>query len=225
MRGVMTITEAMTARHAVRQFADRPIEGETLALLRDEAAACSGLGNLRIDLVMDEPEAFGGSLTHYGIFSGARNYMTIVGERSPDLQERVGYYGEKVVLRAQQLGLNTCWVAVSYRRKKCHVTLSAGEKMVCVIPVGYGVSPGVPHRNKPIKKLFCASHPIPKWFGNGMQAAMLAPTARNQQRFLLTLEGEQVRALATGGQFSNIDLGIVKCHFELGSGYGSELWV
>ena len=47
---------------------------------------------------------------------------------------------------------------------------------------------------------------------------MLAPTAVNQQKFLFTLNGDEVTAKATGGVYSRIDLGIVKYHFEVGSG-------
>lgn len=164
-------------------------------------------------------------MTHYGFFSGVRNYLVLMGEKAPDLQERVGYYGEKIVLKAQQLGLNTCWVAVSYRRNKCPIHPGRNESLVCVIPIGYGITSGSPHRNRPMEKLCCAGKPMPVWFENGMWAAMLAPTARNQQRFLLTQAGDRVRAETTGGFYSNVDLGIVKYHFELGSGCGREIWV
>lgn len=221
----MKIQEAMAARHAVRKFTDKPIEGDTLTALREETAICSMLGRLRIILVTDEPSAFGGFVTHYGIFSGVRNYLVLIGDKAPDLQERAGYYGERVVLKAQRLGLNTCWVAVSYSKKKCPVKPKTGEDLVSVIPVGYGISPGTPHKNRPMEKLCRTDEPMPDWFEKGVRAAMLAPTARNQQRFLLTLTGDRVHAETTGGFYSHVDLGIVKYHFELGSGRGHEIWI
>ena len=43
----------------------------------------------------------------YTSFSGVKNYIALIGKKSPNLEEACGYYGEKIVLRAQQLGLNT----------------------------------------------------------------------------------------------------------------------
>ncbi|MEA4964546.1 MAG: nitroreductase family protein [Oscillospiraceae bacterium] len=222
---MMEIQEAIMARHAVRKYTDRRIEGGALIALREEAARCSAQGNLQIKLVTEEPGAFSGFVAHYGSFSGVCNYFVLIGKKSPDLQERIGYYGERVVLKAQQLGLNSCWVAATYNKNHCPEKPRKGESLVCVIPVGYGVTPGVPHKNRPMEKLCRADAPMPEWFRSGVQAAMLAPTAINQQQFLLTLSGDRVHAETTGGFYSRVDLGIVKYHFELGSGRGHEIWI
>lgn len=74
-------------------------------------------GKMRIQLVTDEPEAFRGFLARRGHFVGVRNYIAFVGQKDDTLDERTGYYGERLVLLAQQLGLNTCWVAATYRKK------------------------------------------------------------------------------------------------------------
>lgn len=34
----------------------------------------------------------------------------------------------------------------------------------------------------------------PQWFKNGMEAAMLAPTAMNQQKFVIKLDGNCIQA-------------------------------
>ena len=52
----------------------------------------------------------------------------------------------------------------------------------------------------------------------GMEAAMLAPTAVNQQKFLITLQDGRAAASSLGGFYADIDLGIVRYHFEIGSG-------
>ena len=59
---------------------------------------------------------------------------------------------------------------------------------------------------------------MPDWFKKGMEAAALAPTAMNQQKFLIILEGNKVNAKALTAFYSKLDLGIVKYHCELGSG-------
>lgn len=215
----MDIMEAMQVRHSVRQYTDKKIEGEVLAELTAEVEACNRESGLNIQLITDEPEAFTGGLAHYGSFSGVQNYIALIGEKSADLQEKAGYYGERIVLKAQMLGLNTCWVALTFSKRKAKYKVGKGEKLVCVISVGYGENNGKPHKNKFIDSL-CRFHgDMPVWFMDGVQAAMLAPTATNQQKFCFhLLDNNKVRAEETGGFYSKVDLGIVKYHFELGAG-------
>lgn len=220
----MTILEAMEHRHAVRSYLDRPIPADIVAALQAEVEACNAEAGLHIQLITDEPRAFGSFTAHYGMFSGVKNYFALVGKKSDGLDEALGYYGERLVLQAQMLGLNTCWVALSFSRSKCGAVIDAGEKLVIVIPVGYGATQGKPHKSKPMERLCSVSGTMPDWFRAGMEAAMLAPTAVNQQKFLLTLHEDTVQARATGGFYSKVDLGIVKYHFELGAGKENFRW-
>ena len=221
----MTEMEAILTRHSVRRYTDRRIEDETAKQLREEIAACNEESGLHIQLILDEPEAFGSILAHYGLFKGVRNYIAIVGPKTEDLYERSGWYGERIVLKAQMLGLNTCWIAGTYSRKKIKVEVAENEHLVCVIALGYGANQGRPHHNRPVEKL-CASEAgdPPDWFHRGMEAALLAPTAVNQQRFRFTWTGEEVRVEATGNALSRLDLGIVKYHFAIGAGKENFLW-
>lgn len=102
--------------------------------------------------------------------------------------------------------------------------IAKGEKLVCVLSLGYGVTQGVPHKSKPMDALCKVEGKIPGWFKSGMEAALLAPTATNQQKFLLTLSGNTVKAEATGGFYKDVDLGIVKYHFEIGAGKEHFTW-
>lgn len=214
----MELKEAMERRHSVRQYTDRPVPPEVLARLNEEIARHNREGGLHIQLVAEEPEAFKGALAHYGSFRGVRNYLCMIGPKGPGLEEALGYHGEALVLEAARLGLDSCWVALTFRKRKCRCTVAPGEKLVCVIALGYGTSCGVPHKSRPLSEVCQGEEPLPDWFRAGVEAALLAPTAVNQQKFLLTLEGEKVQAKATGGFYSGVDLGIVKYHFELGSG-------
>ena len=126
----------------------------------------------------------------------------------------------KIVLTAQTLGLNTCWVAGTFGRKKCKAVLNADEKIVCVISLGYGESCGVPHKSKPEEKLCnIPESQRPDWFKKGLEAAILAPTALNQQKFFVSLEGENPVITTKGGAMTQLDLGIVKFNFEAASGH------
>jgi hypothetical protein len=220
----MTIQEAMRNRHSVRGYTGREIESGIIAELQAEVEACNSESGLNIQLITGEPAVFTGFLAHYGKFAGVNDYFALIGEKSAGLEEKTGYFGEKLVLKAQQLGLNTCWVALTYKKGKSGARIGGDEKMVCVISVGYGTAAGVPHKDKPAESLYRAEGETQDWFRSGMDAVMLAPTARNQQSFLFTLSGDKVKAEATGGFYSKVDLGIVKYHFEIGAGKDNFKW-
>lgn len=221
----MTIMEAIKSRHSVRSYQDKAIPAGIIAALEKEIAACNAEGGLRIQLVTNEKDAFAGFLAHYGKFSGVQNYIALIGKKSADLDEKLGYYGERIVLEAQRLGLNTCWVALTMRkgvvRKSC--TIASDERLICVIALGFGTTQGVAHRSKAMDDL-CEVSQKPVWFVQGMEAALLAPTAMNQQKFKFSLHGNQVTAKSTGGFYSKVDLGIVKYHFEIGAGKENFTW-
>ncbi len=219
----MDVLQAMKERHSVRSYTDRPIEGRIKDDLSSYIDDCNRDSQLHIQLVLDEPNAFDGFMAHYGKFVGVRNYIVLVGKKSPDLEERCGYYGEKIVLHAQTLGLNTCWVAMTYSKGKAKFQLNANEKLCLVIAIGYGKTSGISHTSKPREAVMRANTP-PDWFLQGIDAALLAPTAMNQQKFTFTLDGNKVTAKAGMGFYSKIDLGIAKCHFELGAGAQHFQW-
>ena len=212
----MNTNEAIRERHSVRSYEDRAIDKDKIEVLEKEIAECNRLGGLDIQLMTDEPRAFDSFMAHYGKFSGVRNYIAMVGKKGED--ERIGYYGERLVLLAQTLGLNTCWVALTFSKRKTGCRIGPDGKLFCVIAIGYSKTGGVEHRSRPMSELCRAQGDMPEWFRNGMEAAMLAPTAVNQQKFLFTLDNDTVTAERTGGMYSLVDLGIVKYHFEVGSG-------
>lgn len=220
----MTIMEAMQARHSVRAFTDRRIEGETEAALRQAIEDINRESALHFQLCLNEPEAFAASKPHYGNFENCRNYIAVVAK--PGSDEACGYYGEKLVLLAQTLGLNTCWVVLTYKKGKAAYACAAGEKLRCVIALGYGRTQGIPHRSTDPAKVCHADGTEPAWFRAGMEAALLAPTAVNQQRFFIALDGDRVSARTQPSVFGNtkLDLGIVKYHFEQGAGPDSFHW-
>ncbi len=222
----MTIEEAIKARHAVRSYTDRPIEKEKIDELTQLMNNINAKSGLHIQLVLNDPKAFDSRLAHYGKFSGISNYFAMIGKKSDKLDETIGYWGEHLVLRAQMLGLNTCWVGLTFKKNPDVLKLGEGEKVRCVIPVGYGTTQGVAHKVKPVEKVASANGEMPEWFLKGVEAALLAPTAVNQQKFKFTLVGDKyVQAKASLGFFSKVDLGIVKYHFEIGAGKANFEWV
>ena len=227
----MTLQEAITARHSVRKYIDKEIPADIVTVLQDKIAEYNKVGNLNIQLVLNETRAFTGMLS-YGSFSGVRNYFVMVGKKGADLDERVGYYGEQLVLLAQTLGLNTCWVGLSYRKVPEAYNVGKDEKLACMIALGYGETQGVSHKIKTIEQVSNASDLTPTWFKRGVEAALLAPTAVNQQKFSFEYVGMSnnrhlVRAKKGFSMigYTKMDLGIAKYHFEIGAGKVNFEWV
>lgn len=221
----MNLQQAIQERHAVRDYMERPLEAAAVSALEEAVRNCNREGGLHIQLVTNEPDAFGGLMARYGKFSNVRNYIALIGQKGPELDEKIGYYGERLALTAQMLGLNTCWAAMSYSKGKTRCDIGRDEKLVCVLSLGYGKSQGTPHRSKPMEALCVLDGAMPSWFRAGMEAAMLAPTAMNQQKFRFTLSNGKVRAEATGGFYAAMDLGIVKYHFEAAAGPENFQWI
>lgn len=123
-----------------------------------------------------------------------------------------------------QLGLNTCWVAMTYSKVKTAFSVENGEKLCLVIAIGYGETNGTEHKIKQPEAVMKTDRPAPKWFEKGIEAALLAPTAMNQQKFCFVLNGNSVIAKVGTGFYTKIDLGIAKCHFEIGAGKDNFGW-
>ena len=223
----MTELQAIMERHAVRSYTDEKLSPSVIAEIKNEISTANREGGLSIRLVSDEPKAFDSFMAHYGKFSGVKNYIVLAGrKKDKKLDEKLGYYGEKIAIKAQMLGLNTCWVAMSFSKgtakKSCK--LDSNDKIVCVLALGKGAVKGVPHKSKQMTELCEISGSMPDWCRSGMEAVMLAPTAMNQQKFLFTLDGNKVSAESKGGFYSLVDLGIAKYHFEVGAGKENFEW-
>ena len=225
----MTLQDAIKARHSVRAYREKPLTDDVVKTLVEKIAQLNREGRLHMQLILNEPKAFQGTLAKYGKFRGVNNYIVIAGERADDLDERAGYYGEQLVLLAQTLGLNTCWVGLSYSKVPGTYLLREGEKIVCYIAIGYGETQGTGHKVKTVEQVSNASDITPAWFRQGVEAALLAPTAVNQQKFSFEYVGlqdgrHQVRARKGFSMigYTRLDLGIAKYHFEVGAGMDGE---
>ena len=218
----MEILEIMKARHSVRSYIDKPIEEDKVNALKEEIEKINAESGLNIQLFTEEPEAFSKGEKGYGQFKGCRNYFTLAGPKNND--EKIGYYGERLVLFSQSLGLNTCWVALTYNKSKVNINTEKDEKLYVVIALGYGENQGVPHKSKPIASIAEITDETPEWFKDGIEAVMLAPTAINQQKFYFKIRDGKVEAKEKLAFYSKMDLGIAKYHFELGAGKENFEW-
>lgn len=228
----LRILEAIKERHSVRKYIDRPLDEQLVKTLREKVAQVNKAGNLHIQLVVNEPRAFKGKMA-YGTFSGVSNYFAMVGPSGGNLSERIGYYGEQLVLFAQMLGLNTCWVGLTYNNIKEAYTVAPSEKLCCMIALGYGDDPGRNMKRKTPQQVSNASDNTPQWFNDGVAAALLAPTAINQQKFhfeYIAPAADGVPRVKATRKFSlmgytQMDLGIAKYHFEVAAAPTNFKWL
>ena len=228
----MTLQEAIEARHSVRAYKDQPLADDVVKVLSERVSDINRDGRLHIQLILNEKKAFQGTIAKYGRFRNVSSYLVMAGKKADDLDELVGYYGEQLVLLAQTLGLNTCWVGLSYSKIPGTYVLEADEKICCYIALGYGETQGSGHKIKTVEQVSNATDDTPSWFRKGVQAALLAPTAVNQQKFsfeYLGVENNTHKVRANKGfsmmGYTKIDLGIAKYHFEIGAGQENFVWV
>ena len=228
----MTLEEAIKARHSVRAYKAQPLAEDIVKVLEKEIEEQNRQGHLHIQLIKNEPKAFQGKLAKYGKFSNVTNYLVMAGPKAEDLDERIGYYGEHLVLLAQTLGLNTCWVGLSYSKIPGTYVLEEGEVIKAYIAIGYGETQGVGHKIKTVGKASNASDITPSWFRKGVEAALLAPTAVNQQKFFFEYvpakDSKPAQVIAKRSfsliGYTQLDLGIAKYHFEVGAGKDNFEW-
>ncbi len=208
--------EVVKERHSVRAYTDDPVteaQAENLCGLLDEA---NREGGLHMQLVLDDPKAFGKSITaHYGSFRNVKYYIALVAEKGKS--EALGYYGEMAVLRAQELGLHTCWVALTYSKRNTRCKVLDGEKIYGVISLGRGVEGGHDHKTRSVEEIGGITPESPEWYRRAIEWVRLAPSALNQQltRFRLQDDGT-VTVKSRRGFCWRMDMGIAKLHFDLG---------
>lgn len=225
----MIAVETIRERHSVREYDGKPLsraEFDALGAVVEECARESGLD---IQLVGDNPEVFN-VIARFGLIRGCRTHVAFVvddakaGDVAAD--EAIGYWGQKIVLAAQDMGLNTCWCALC-SRKKSHAVVAPGKKIRLIIAVGHGKTQGFSRKTKSVEALSSAEcAKAPAWFAAAMEAAQLAPTAMNNQNFKITLhsDGKTVRIDAPKSGLNVIDEGIVRCNFEIAANEAGADW-
>lgn len=225
----MITVETIRERHSVREYDGGPLsraEFDALGAVVEECARESGLD---IQLVGDNPEVFN-VIARFGLIRGCRTHVAFVVDdakaRGVADDEAIGYWGQKIVLAAQDTGFNTCWCALC-SRKKSRAVVAPGKKIRLIIAVGHGKTQGFSRKTKSVEALSsveCAKEPA--WFAEAMEAAQLAPTAMNNQNFKITLlsDGKTVRIDAPQSGLNVIDEGIVRCNFEIAANEAGADW-
>ncbi len=210
-----------------RKFDKEPItdqEQEKIIALINEFNAASGLA---MTFLADGSHAFQKLSKSYGLFTNVRSVILMKGKKElKDLKEKLGYYGEDLVLAITDLGLGTCWVGGTFDKDELMVDDS--EELVCVVLVGKVAAPSLKekmmrsatHRKvKAMAERIISDQPLPQWVQKGMKAVLLAPSAKNSQKAMFKYENNILSAgIADDYAMDLVDLGIAKKHFEIGAG-------
>ena len=230
----MDILEAIDKRISCRAFTNAPIEQEKIDILAEEIRMINRESGLNFQLYgprgIDDNTALDMSAKMFS--SNPPLYAALVGPEDPVSQEKVGYYGEGLVLLATQLGLGTCWVASTYNHETTRAELREGEKLHDVVPIGYvpekmplkvrTIRSSIRSRSKKPEDLWRGRTPFdqtPEWIQACIQAVCKAPSAINEQPVVFVREAQDqpIRAelirVKSGQEYT--DLGIAKLHFEL----------
>lgn len=210
----MNVKELIKSRHSVRKYLDKPVSDEIKNALNGYADELNSVYGTSVRIFFDDKDAFKRSESSYGNFSGCKNIIALVGKSA----ETCGYVGELIVLKAQSLGLNTCFVALTYNKGevKKKLFVKEGEKLQCCIALGYGETQGVNRKSKTPSEILVLKGEKPENLDEVIEACLLAPTAINQQKFKVVCDNGEIEVVKHGfGFYSDVDLGIVKCHKDL----------
>lgn len=229
----MNITEAMEIRKSRRSYLGTPLERSKAALLKSRIDEYNHRSELTIRFVENGSAAFAGIRKSYGMFKGVRSLFIMKGPATdPHLKEKIGYYGELLILEATALGLGTCWVGGTFDASG--IRKRPDEELVCVITVGNVpdeetfrekmIQKAVHRKSKSIGQMSEVIGEMPLWMKRGMKAVQKAPSTRNTQKVLFLYKAGVLRASVPDTyRFDLVDLGIAKLHFQLAAGGKFEL--
>ena len=219
------IDKTIRERHSVRRYKEDKISKDIVEKINDLIKEINKQSGLNIQFKTNDKDTFADYKLHYGKIYDCANYIALIGDKKEkNLEEKVGYYGQRIVLEAHELGLNTCWVGAGYSKSSLNVDVQKGQKLICIIAVGYGVHNGKSRPSKTYEEV-SNTKDAPSWYQKGIEYALLAPTAINQQKFKFQLLDNNTVSVKAGiGPFSKVDLGIVKLHFELGADTKNFKW-
>ena len=231
----MDIIEAMEKRISCRAFTNQPIEQETIDALSAEIARINEESGLHFQLFGPREDGTAIDMSPQMFASNPPWYAALVGKKDPVEEEKLGYYGERLVLLAVSMGLSTCWVASTYDHDTVRADVAEGEQLHDVVPLGYApakmplkqrtIRAGIRRRSKDRDDLYRGPYPVasaPEWVQACIESVWRGPSAINEQPvvFVQDTPDSPIRAelsrVKTGMEYT--DLGIAKYHFEVTAG-------
>ena len=219
----MEIEELIKNRHSVRRYKDIKLKDSDITKINEYIKEINQ-NDLSFELVTNQ-NIFKNLILGYGFIKGCNNYIIMGGKDNELLEEKVGYFGEELVLKLLDLGIQSCFVGGTYKKKKVKNELKDGYRNVLVLAIGYGENNGKLAKTKTFDDI-SISKDVPDWYKKGIELVLLAPSAVNQKKWEFEfIAPNQVRIKSFGIHFPKVDLGIAKYHFEIGAGKDNFKWI
>lgn len=219
----MNLEELIKNRHSVRRYKNIPLKNADIDKIKEYIQEINQK-ELSFELVINE-NIFKNLILGYGFIKNCNNYIILGGKDNELLEENVGYYGEELVLKLLELGIHSCFVGGTYKKKKVKNELKDGYRNVLVLAIGYGENSGKLAKTKDFNEI-SISKDVPEWYRNGIEMVLFAPSAVNQKKWEFEfVKPNGVRIKSFGKYFPNVDLGIAKYHFEIGAGKDNFKWI
>lgn len=221
----MNLKETAMQRHTVRKFNGKSIPKEIVSMLNDKIMQINQFAHLNVLFVTGRSDGLS-NISKFILSKGVQNYFILAGKNSTKLDEKLGYYGAELMLYSQAIGLNTWWIGGTYNHKSILKYFESDEIIVKgIIVVGYGETQGVPHKSKRPEKISTYDGVTPRWFQEGIDFLLYAPTAYNKQDFIVKGNENRVSLRSESKSFGKIETGIGKYYFELGAGKDTFEWM
>ena len=236
----MDIMDAIRARRSVRTFDGAELSSRDCATLKEALERASSPFKGRIFTSIYSPP--GGEdvkvPSTYGVIKGARSFILVAIDTATEADSALnaGFACEAAVLKAEAMGLGTCWLGGTFSRKDFApaADIPEGFMLIAVIPVGRPADKtrflekmmrkvaGSDSR-KPFAELFFEG----KWgnplseeseWADALKAVRLAPSSTNSQPWRTVVDGRKVHFYYKPGIYAYLDMGIALCHFSLTAG-------
>lgn len=212
----LNLKKVSLLRHSVRNYLDQEVEHNLISKLEEKVQEVNNKSGLNIEITLNERLAMAGFEPR---LANANNYLVMKGNAlDPKLKEKVGYYGEELVLFLTSLNLGSLWVAGSLHPDKVQYKKIDEENMVLIIAFGHCKDFGKAHISKSLNELSNLDENSPLWFKKGVEEVALAPSAMNMQNYYFKyIDEDKVEVSSKPARWAKVDKGIAIYHFEIGS--------
>jgi hypothetical protein len=219
-------------RTSRRSYEGREIDSDKVKCIENLITEINSESGLSIQLIKNGKEVFNSFKSTYGLITGVKSFIALVGNKDiENVENKLGYFGEFIVLEATKLGLGTCWIGGTYDKKVAQniINFKDNENMYCIISIGHV------KENKNLKEKLVSSFSknkktfnevliskekeIPTWVKSGIEAVIKAPSAINKQPWKYSFNQNIVKVYLEKENhgYEHIDVGISMAHFELGA--------
>lgn len=229
--------EAIEYRSSRRSFEDTTLKTEDASALEELCANISdSVDDIKLVYRQNGIEnVFRGAM---GKIIRPSAYVALIGDaKEPNIQEKLGYAGECIVLEATSLGVGSCWIGGFFSQKGIREELGIGEDefVPAVIALGYasekksiseklikGLSKSSSRKDVERISEGLAREKWPEWAKSAVEAARLAPSAINRQPWIFEVGDGFIKVMLDNPDNSysiskRLDCGIAMLHIELGA--------